>query len=108
MGDAVAGLPTGLLVYVDRVEVAVAEVPPDDGDGEVAWSRLDPVDGSYHGAPAGDEPPAEGRVVLYRRPLETRATSKAELADLVREAVVEQVAERFGIDDDRLDELGWA
>ena len=35
------------------------------------------------------------------------AGDPADLAELVREVVIHEVAHYFGIDDDRLDELGW-
>src|SRR5215510_4339925 len=47
------------------------------------------------------------RIVIFRRPIEARARSDAALASLVREVVLHEVAHYFGIDDDRLDELGW-
>ncbi|MDQ3932313.1 MAG: metallopeptidase family protein [Actinomycetota bacterium] len=34
-------------------------------------------------------------------------TGKEDLLDLVREVVVHELAHHFGIDEDRLDELGW-
>jgi len=45
--------------------------------------------------------------VIFRRPIEARARSDLALAALVREVVLHEVAHYFGIDDDRLDELGW-
>ena len=66
------------------VEFAVEDVPPSDPapweDGGVPLGRLFPADA---GAPA--------RVVVYRRPVETRA-DEGDLEDLVADVVVEQVA----------------
>ncbi len=45
-------------------------------------------------------------IVLQPR-VEASARTDADLAELVREVVVHEVAHYFGIDDDRLDELGW-
>jgi predicted Zn-dependent protease with MMP-like domain len=45
--------------------------------------------------------------VIFRRPIEARSHSDTDLAELVREVVIHEVAHYFGIDDDRLDELGW-
>ena len=36
------------------------------------------------------------------------AASEAEVVDQVRVTVIHEVAHHFGIDDARLDELGWA
>jgi predicted Zn-dependent protease with MMP-like domain len=104
--DAIGGLPDGLLAYLDDVEVLVADVPPPD--------LLAPVDtggllGRLHDPPRrrpGDVT-LSGSLTLHRRPLEARATNRQELTDLVQDTVVRLLAERFGLDDDRLDELGW-
>jgi predicted Zn-dependent protease with MMP-like domain len=82
------------------VEFAVEEVPPDLNvydtdvleDGEVPLARLLP------GRPGRlDVPP---RIVLYRRPLEFRAVDRDDLADLVHDVIVEQVANLLGLDPD--------
>ena len=51
--------------------------------------------------PAGVDPeglPSRARIVLYRRPLEARAKDSADLADLVHEVLVDQVATYLGLD----------
>ncbi len=51
--------------------------------------------------------PAQGslpaRIVVYRRPIETRANSPRDLAALVHDVVVEEIAELLGIDPDEVD-----
>ena len=82
------------------VEFAVEEVPPDLNvydtdvleDGEVPLARLLP------GRPGRTNTPP--RIVLYRRPLEFRAVDREDLADLVHDVIVEQVANLLGIDPD--------
>jgi predicted Zn-dependent protease with MMP-like domain len=71
------------------VEYAVEDTPlvPDDWDGQVPLSSL--IRGTG-GTPT--------RLVLFRRPIEHRATSYEELEALVLTVVVEQVAELLGID----------
>ena len=56
--------------------------------------------------PAGVDPSGARtppRVVVYRRPLEARAMDVLDLADLVHDVVVEQVARLLGIDVELLD-----
>ncbi|WP_345712403.1 metallopeptidase family protein, partial [Kineococcus glutinatus] len=82
--DAVELLERRWAQELSGVEFAVEDVPPSDPapweEGGVPMGRLFPADG---GAPA--------RVVVYRRPIETRA-EEGELDDLVADVVVEQVA----------------
>lgn len=94
--DAVDRLGTAYREQVDAIELAVEDVPPADPSpweaGEVPLGRFFP---GQRGLPA--------RVVVYRRPVETRAVDDAELADLVRQVVIEQVAHALGVDPERLD-----
>jgi hypothetical protein len=77
------------------VEFAVEEVPPSAPD---PWEPGVPL-GRY--LPTG--PGQAARVVVYRRPLESRATDPDDLALLVHEVVVEQVAHLLGRSPDEID-----
>ncbi len=98
---AMTQLPPFVLEHLENVAVVVEEVPPGD---EVLL-------GLYEGVPRTERdgwlPPLPDRITLYRRPLEARARSRPELAWLIAETLVHEVAHHVGIDDDRLDELGW-
>ncbi len=105
-----AALPPGLLDHLDGVVLMVAEIPPDvagpDGGGPPGEVPL----GHYHPAPRRRRtaaPLTADRLVLYRRPLEGRATSKRDLLDLIQDVVVTELADHHGLDDDALDDLGW-
>lgn len=98
---------------LERLDIAVDEVPavsdPDPAtvvwgsdvveDGKVPLARLVPAGMDRRGLPT------RARIVLYRRPLESRATDGADLADLVHEVLVEQVAAFLGLDPDSVDGL---
>jgi predicted Zn-dependent protease with MMP-like domain len=70
--------------------------------------------GLYHGVPLTNRSPTSyagvlpDRITIYRLPICRRCRTPEEVADQVRVTVVHEVAHHFGIDDDRLDELGWA
>jgi predicted Zn-dependent protease with MMP-like domain len=95
---------TDLDLAVDEVP-EVAETSPD----EVAWQAGVLADVGVPLAqlvPAGVDPeglPSRARIVLYRRPLEARARGGADLADLLHEVLVEQVAEYLNIEPDAVD-----
>ena len=48
------------------------------------------------------------RIVLYREPLLAVAETEEELRDEIHVTLVHEIAHFYGIDDDRLHELGWA
>jgi len=47
------------------------------------------------------------RITIYRRAICAACHTEQEVADQVRRTVIHEVAHHFGIDDDRLSELGW-
>lgn len=79
-----------------EVEFAVEDVPPSDPapweHGDVPLGRLFPRSGGH---------PA--RIVIYRRPVETRAPDLRETARLVHDVVVEQVAHLIGVEPSEVD-----
>lgn len=89
---------------MDNIELSVEDVPPAEYGDEVLL-------GLYEGTPLPDRswdgPMLPDRIRLFRGPLESRATGPEHLRDLVATTVVHEIAHHFGIDDDRLDELGW-
>jgi predicted Zn-dependent protease with MMP-like domain len=48
------------------------------------------------------------RIVIYREPLLEHCESLDELVEEIHVTLVHEIAHYFGIDDDRLHELGWA
>lgn len=83
------------------IEFAVDEVPPLP-TGEVMPSPDVVLDGGVpltRFVPPGVDRrgrPTKARVVIYRRPLESRAVDNADLADLVAEVLAEQVVSVLG------------
>jgi predicted Zn-dependent protease with MMP-like domain len=77
-------------------EFAVEDVPPSD---PAPWESSDVPLGRLFAA-QGRMP---ARIVVYRRPVETRAADPRELAALINDVVVEQVASMLGVDPRELD-----
>lgn len=104
VSEAVTSLPRGLLAYLADVQVAVEDIPPDPvgSDEQLVLSRYHPGRTAGPGAAA----PVD-RLTVYRRPLEARALDRLDLVHLVQDTIVQELAQRFALDDDRLDELGW-
>ncbi|MGH3882966.1 MAG: metallopeptidase family protein [Pseudonocardiaceae bacterium] len=96
---------------LERLDVAVDEVPEitDCDPATVTWGSDVVEDGKVPLArlvSAGVDRaglPTRARIVLYRRPLETRAQDGGDLSDLVHEVLVEQVASYLGVDPDIID-----
>ena len=68
------------------------------GDGDVPLARLVPAGVDRRGEST------RARIVLYRRPLEARALDGEDLADLLHDVLVEQVAGYLGVEPDTVDD----
>jgi predicted Zn-dependent protease with MMP-like domain len=120
-----AAVHNGLVIEVepDRFEEMVAEaldgLPPELGRlmrnvaVTVEHNQGPPgLLGLYEGIPltsrtsqyAGVLP---DRITIYRQAICVMCRTEAEVADQVRRTVIHEIAHHFGIDDDRLRELGW-
>jgi predicted Zn-dependent protease with MMP-like domain len=94
--DAAARIEQRLGRPLGDAEFAVEDVPPSD---PAPWESSDVPLGRLFAA-QGKMP---ARIVVYRRPVETRATDSRELAALVNDVVVEQAASLLGVDPRELD-----
>jgi predicted Zn-dependent protease with MMP-like domain len=103
VADALDGIPTELLDLLDNVVIQVEDDAPDHEAGLL---------GLYEGVPlterggwySGQLP---DRIRIFRRPILYVCETYEEVVEQVRITVVHEIAHHFGIDDDRLHELGY-
>ncbi len=100
---ALDSLPDELREAMSNIEIVVEDENPEDPD----------IFGLYLGIPLPERHDYAGvlpdKVAIYRGPLEEEFGHDPELLEEeIRITVVHEVAHHFGIDDDRLEELGWA
>lgn len=102
--DAIEQLERRWTSELAGVEFAVEDVPEPDSGFEAGVVADETAGGPV---PLGRLLPAvpgtAARVVVYRRPLEARGHGRADLASLVHEVVVDQVAQLLGLDPDVVD-----
>jgi len=96
---------------LDEVAVVIEDEPTPD---QVERNDLEPdqtLYGLYEGVPrtawGADWAPVPNRITLFRLPLEADFADPDDLADEVWSTVLHELAHHLGIDDDRLDELGY-
>jgi predicted Zn-dependent protease with MMP-like domain len=95
-------LPDELREAIRNVEIAVEEEHPDDPD---LFGLYEGIPRSERGDWAGSLP---DRIRIFRRPLVESFPDPAELEDELRITVLHEVAHYFGIDEDRLEDLGYS
>ncbi len=100
---ALDGVPVELTRLMDNVAVFVEDEPPPDDPDLLGWYEGTPLterDWSYGGV-------LPDRIVIFRGPLRRVCASRQELVDEIRITVVHEIAHHFGIDDERLHDLGY-
>lgn len=100
--EAIDLIPDDLAAMVHNLVVLVEDQPPSSEPADT----LGLYDGGTLGIDGAGYLP--DRVFIFRRPLLQMCESERDLIEEVRITVIHEVGHRFGIDDDRLHELGWA
>ncbi|WP_054686947.1 metallopeptidase family protein [Microbacterium sp. No. 7] len=97
-------LPAAMLDGLENV-VFVVEDRPEDGSLDLLglYDGLALTERDRYGF--GDLP---DRIIVYREPHLHACDDAAELRDEVHTTLVHEIAHFYGIDDERLHELGWA
>lgn len=102
VGDALDLLPGELAAAIDNVVILVADRNPDEPEllGLYEGVALTERDSWYAGA-------LPDTITIYRDALLDMCHTDAEVVDEVAVTVIHEIAHHFGIDDERLHELGW-
>lgn len=112
VAEAVNDLPEDFLARLDNVDIVVEEFPSQEiMELEELESPYDLL-GYYEGVPlterdSGNAPWLPDRITIFQAPLEAMCATRAELFDEIQRTVVHEVAHFFGLDEDRIAELGW-
>ena len=102
VGDALDLIPPALAQAIDNVVILVADRNPDEPDllGLYEGIALTDRDTTYAGA-------LPDAITIYRDSLLEICDTEADVIQEVAVTVIHEIAHHFGIDDDRLHELGW-
>ncbi len=102
VADALDLIPETLARAMDNVVVLIADRHPTRS-----------LYGLYHGVALTSRTSSYSghlpdTITIYRDPILAHARSADEAREQVVTTVIHEVAHHFGIDDDRLEQLGWA
>ncbi|RMF74173.1 MAG: metallopeptidase family protein [Planctomycetota bacterium] len=108
---ALDSIPDEFRPYLENVVVEVHDRPDEKvlEDDELPEDLL----GIYLGVPLdmrgvdGDPTPLPDRVLIFRENLCAVCDSRAELVDEIRITILHEIGHHFGLDEDRLEELGY-
>ncbi len=100
---ALESLPDWVVERVDNLHVLVEDRPtPEQGDVLGLYEGVSLLERSadYWGA-------LPDRIIVFREPHLELGLSAEELEEEIRRTVLHELAHHLGIDDERLEELGW-
>ncbi len=109
--QALDELPAWVQAALDNVEVTIAEVPSAAQRRRMGLRPGTTLLGLYEGVPQTRRSTHYGlvlpdKITLFRRPILAVCRTPEEVQDRVRSVVIHELAHHFGIDDDRLRDLG--
>jgi len=100
---ALSTVPDELMALMDNVAIFVEDEDETEPD----------LLGLYEGVPLTERDDGYGgmvlpdRITIYRIPILWRCETEDEVTDEVLITVIHEIAHHFGIDDERLHDLGW-
>jgi predicted Zn-dependent protease with MMP-like domain len=103
VGEALDEVPAELLDLMDNVVILVEDEPGDDDPdllGIYEGHDLTSRGWNYSGV-------LPDRIIIYRKPILRICETEDDVVEEVAITVVHEIAHHFGIDDERLHELGW-
>jgi predicted Zn-dependent protease with MMP-like domain len=115
VSKALDRLPAEFVEHLENVSVVIEETPDPDLLASMGLDPDDPEDalfGLYEGVPLTerhhDDVLLPDQITIFWRPLLEWAESEDEVVEEVRVTVLHEIGHFFGLDEDRLDELGYA
>ncbi|SKC75402.1 metallopeptidase family protein [Krasilnikoviella flava] len=103
--DGLDQVPADLAAMMDNVVVLVEDdAPADDPELLGLYEGVPLTERDLHWA-AGSLP---DRITVYRNPTLAICDTRDDVVEEVAVTVVHEIAHHFGIDDERLHQLGWA
>lgn len=109
--EALESMPEMFHEALDNVEIVIEQWP--------AWNTMRMAGvrskfallGFYHGVPLTERTTNYGlvspdKISIYQKPIEAQCRTPEEVRALVHRVVLHELAHHFGIDDDRLHEIG--
>ena len=104
-------IPAEIRRLMDNVQIVIEKEPGDDLLDDLGVPEDETIYGLYEGVPLTERTTEYGafpdRIIIYRIPLVEDFDDPEELRREIARTVIHEVGHHFGIDEDRLAELGW-
>jgi predicted Zn-dependent protease with MMP-like domain len=109
--QAIDSLPDEFMEYMENIDIIIA---PEPTRAQLRRSDLEKnmtLLGLYEGVPMTERTTnyslvVPDKITIFQKTIESFCKNDVEIVKEVRRVVLHEIAHHFGIDDDRLDELG--
>ncbi|MHB8104353.1 MAG: metallopeptidase family protein [Dehalococcoidales bacterium] len=108
---AIEGLPEQVLESLQNIDIIVADEPTPQQLRRDRLERGETLLGLYEGIPLtkrtyGYNAVMPDKITIFQKPVESVCRNDAQIITEIQHVVQHEIAHHFGIDDDRLEELG--
>ncbi len=112
VAHALDQIPEPIQDRMQNIDVVIEDEPTDEQLDTLDLEPDDVLFGLYEGTPLIERgitanPLMPDKITIFKRALEEACETEAEITEEVRRTIVHEVAHHFGIDEDRLAELGY-
>jgi len=113
VAEALDALPDDFRKAMENIAVVVEDWPDDDTLAHMGMDNKFDLLGLYHGTPLPEREHEDGAMILpdiitlYRRPLEHACRTENELRREIRITLLHEIGHYFGLNEERLAELGY-
>lgn len=109
---ALDDLPDLVREHMDNVAVVIEDWPSEEEYARLGLAPDDWLFGLYEGTPLLErgitaDPLLPDKITIFKGPLEDACQTEEQITDEIRRTVVHEIAHHFGIDEERLRELGY-
>ena len=113
--DAIDSIPDEFLDELENVAIMLADEPEDeDFDGDGLFTEEGDLLGLYDGISIAERGDDYGygdypdTITIFKGPHERLGLSHVETVEEIRKTVVHEIAHYFGMDEDQVDDMGYA
>ena len=109
---ALDGIPKLIAEHMNNIDVVIEDWPTRQQYDDLGLEPDEWLFGLYEGTPLLErgitaDPLLPDKITIFKGPLEAACKSEEQIAEEIRRTVVHEVAHHFGIDEDRLRDLGY-
>ena len=110
VSEALDSIPEDIMAKMSNVEIVVEDEPPPESLQRLP--RRSTLFGEYRGFPltargVNYEGALPDKISIFKGPIERTYRTPNGIREQVRKTVLHEIGHHFGIEEDRLHELGW-